>query len=395
MTQVLTVSCKLNPTFEQVEKIDATLKAFADACTWINQTAPENLTNAYKVHGLVYYECRALFGLAANLAVRAIARVCSNRKTAKLRSRLVKGFAPTSIDYDSVIFSLREKDWKASLTLMGGREHIALAIGNYQRHLLKGQKPTSATLTKRKDGTYHLQIQVKSKPPEPPSPRCSNGGEPDGCVGVDLGRTDIAYTSTGEKYCGQQLSKLRDWFSDLRAGLQHRATRVVAPTTPKGTRSTRRRIRELQARLRGRESRVQSNINHQISSRIVQAAKALGWSIALEDLAGIRERTNKQPRSKTERRRSNSWAFYQLRQFLTYKAVKFGVLLVLVNPAYTSKTCHCCHRIGDRQGKRFRCEDGCGWHGDSDLNGALNVSQLGQSVNLPRGPWLTCQLQGF
>ncbi len=391
MIQVLTVSCKLNPSTDQVEQIDATLKAFADACTWINQTAPEKLTNKTDMQKLVYYECRALFGLAANLAVRAIARVCANRKAATLKGRLVKGFAPTSIDYDAKIFSLREKDWSVGLTLLGGREHIALAIGNYQRHLLKDKEPTSATLTKRKDGTYHLQIQVKSEPPQPPEPDGAVKATALRCIGVDLGRTDIAHTSTGEKYCGQQLTQLRDWFSDLRAGLQHRAT--------KGTRSTRRRIRELQARLRGREARVQANINHTISYRIVQAARRLGWSIALEDLTGIRERTNAQPRSKSERRRSNSWAFYQLRQFLSYKAVKFGVSLILVNPAYTSKTCHCCRRIGDRQGKRFRCVDGCGWHGDADFNGAVNISQLGQSVNLPRGPWMACQmascLEGF
>ncbi len=382
--QVLTVSCKLKTSPQQVQRIEATLKAFADACTWINHTAPAKLTNAFKLHRLVYYQCRALFGLSANLAVRAIARVCANRKTAMLKGRLVKKFAPTSIDYDSKIFSLREQDWSVSVKLLGGREYMALAIGDYQRRRLKGQEPTSATLSKRKDGAYYLQIQVKSEPPKPPGPHCPNGGESDGCIGVDLGRTDIAHTSTGEKFCGRQLSQLRDWFSSLRAGLQHKAT--------KGTRSTRRRIRELQARLRGREKRVQANVNHTISYRIVQAARALGWSIALEDLTGIRERANQQPRSKTERRRSNSWAFYQLRQFLSYKAIKFGVPLILVNPAYTSQSCHGCHRIGNRQGKHFRCEDGCGWHGDADLNGAVNISQMGQSVNLPRGPWMACSM---
>jgi len=109
---------------------------------------------------------------------------------------------------------------------------------------------------------------------------------------------------------------------------------------------------------------------------------------------GIRERSNQQPRSKTERRRSNSWAFFQLRQFIAYKAIRAGVSLVLLNPAYTSQTCHCCHRVGERQGKRFRCADGCGWHGDADFNGARVISQLGRLVDSPRGPWLACQLQG-
>jgi hypothetical protein len=39
----------------------------------------------------------------------------------------------------------------------------------------------------------------------------------------------------------------------------------------------------------------------------VSRAKASNSTIALEDLTGIRERTNQQPRSKTERRRSNNY----------------------------------------------------------------------------------------
>ena len=42
MKQVLTVSCKIQVTPEQVAKIDATLQAFADACEYVNKTAPPN-----------------------------------------------------------------------------------------------------------------------------------------------------------------------------------------------------------------------------------------------------------------------------------------------------------------------------------------------------------------
>ncbi|ATS18629.1 hypothetical protein BRW62_07530 [Parathermosynechococcus lividus PCC 6715] len=57
-------------------------------------------------------------------------------------------------------------------------------------------------------------------------------------------------------------------------------------------------------------------MNLTISYRLIQQAKATNQAIAIDDLTGIRERTNKLPRSKTERRCSNSEAFYQLRQFL-------------------------------------------------------------------------------
>ncbi|MHC1631389.1 MAG: zinc ribbon domain-containing protein [Methanotrichaceae archaeon] len=37
--------------------------------------------------------------------------------------------------------------------------------------------------------------------------------------------------------------------------------------------------------------------------------------------------------------------------------------LVLIEPAYTSQTCHQCHHIGDRKGKTFSCPF-CGWDVD-------------------------------
>jgi len=93
-------------------------------------------------------------------------------------------------------------------------------------------------------------------------------------------------------------------------------------------------------RLSGREKRFQKWVNHNISSAIIEQAKQTKSLIAMENLTGIREITNKKLRSQKERRRSNSWAFYQLRLFLEYKAIKEGVEIVAIPPAYTSQTCH-------------------------------------------------------
>ncbi|MCC5611373.1 transposase [Nostoc sp. CHAB 5834] len=392
MKQVLTVSCKIQVTPEQVAKIDATLQAFADACEYVNKTAPPTLVNELAMQSLVYHDVRALFGLSSQLAIHAVRRVSGNRKTAKQKGKPVTGFAPTSATYDVRTFSFREKDWTASLTLIGGRERFILAIGNYQRGLLKGQNPKTATLVKRNNGTYYLNIQLESEPPTPE--------DTDKVLGVDLGRTDIAVTSdseavaslraSGDKFSGQNITKIRDKYARVRAQLQHKSA--------KGTRSSRRRCRKLQQRLSGKERRFQTHINHVTSYQIVKCAKDNNQIIALEELAGIRERTNALPRSKRERRLSNSWSFYQLRQFMAYKAIKFGVKLILVDPRYTSQTCHNCLHIhpvrGEsyRSGKRFVCGH-CGWIGDADLNGAKNISAIGAViVNQPRGSELSCKV---
>ncbi|MHC5855346.1 RNA-guided endonuclease InsQ/TnpB family protein [Nostoc sp.] len=376
MEQVLTLVCKLNPTPEQVAQIEATLKAFADACNYANQQVKPQITSKTTIQNMVYQNLRSLFGLSANLAVRACARVGANRKTAKQQSKPVKDFKPTSADYDARIFAFREKDWSVSLTLLDSREHIKIDVGNYQRGKLKGKKPTSAQLCKHRDCSYYIHIQVKDEVPELLKPT--------NVIGVDFGRRDIAVTSNGDKWDGKQVTDIRDRYSRTRASLQQKAT--------KGTRSTRRRAKQILQRLSGRERRFQQWLNHQISYQIIQQAKSTKAIVAIENLTGIRERTNQQPRNKVERRRFNSWSFYQLRYFLEYKGIKEGVEVVAVPPAYTSQTCHQCLYIGLRSDKRFKCGN-CSWHGDADLNGAKMISLLGQSVSLPGGSgYLCCEL---
>jgi len=379
MEQTLTLACKLQPTPEQSAQIEVFLKAFADACDFANQAVAPKITSKTTIQSQVYQELRARFGLSANQSVRVCARVGANRKTAKLKGKPVKSFKPTSADYDARIFAFREKDWTVSLTLLGCREHIKLDIGNYQRGKLKGRKPTSAQLCKHGDGCYYIHIQLTDEAPDPI--------KSDKVIGVDLGRREIAKTSTNQGWDGAKLNAVRDRFSRVRASLQSKAS--------KGTRSTRRRARQVLKRLSGRERRFQQWVNHNVSAAIIREAKQNSAVIAIEDLTGIRDRTNQQPRSKMEKRRSNSWAFYQLRQFLAYKGIKEGVEVVLANPAYTSQTCHCCNHIGLRSEKRFKCGH-CGWHGDADLNGALNIAKLGAVVSRLRGSEsLSCDLQGY
>jgi len=376
MEQTLTLVCKLQPTAEQSLKIEGLLKAFADACNFANGAVKPAITSKTTIQNMVYQELRSRFGLSANQAVRVCARVGANRKTAKIKGEPVKAFKPTSADYDARIFAFREKDWSVSLTLLDGREHIKLDVGNYQRGKLKGRKPTSAQLCKHRDGSFYIHIQLTDEAPEP--------SEPTKVIGVDFGRREIAKTSTGKGWDGSQLNAVRDKFSRVRASVQKRASQ--------GTRSSRRSCRKLLKRLSGKEQRFQSWVNHSISAAIVREAKELNAAVAIEDLTGIRERTNQQPRNKTERRRSSNWAFFQLRNFLEYKCIREGLKLVVVNPRYTSQTCHCCLHIGLRTEKRFKCGH-CGWHGDADLNGSLVISLLGESVTLARSPgFLACQV---
>ncbi|MBE9168053.1 transposase [Pleurocapsales cyanobacterium LEGE 06147] len=199
-------------------------------------------------------------------------------------------------------------------------------------------------------------------------------------------------TNNGDNWSGKQITQIRDHYSKLRAVLQKKVA--------KGTRSSRRACRKLLRRLSGREKRFQSWVNHNISRQLIDKAATNSQTLVLEDLTGIRDRTNKQWRGKTERRRSNSWAFFQLRTYLIYKSLMAGVDLLLVNLAYTSRICHKCLHIHPdkdksyRHSKRFICGNAaCLWKGDSDLNGAKNIAALGLSVSQPgSSSYLCCNL---
>jgi putative transposase len=242
MSATLTLPCKLKVTEAQTAKLSATLSAFTQALNWVNAHTPAKIANALKLQSLCYYEVRARFGLSSNLAQQVCRRVAGSRKVAQQKNKPVKEFKKPFVTYDSArIFSFREKDWTVSITTVAGRERFELAIGNYQRSRLAGTKPKAATLVQRRDGAFYLQICLETETPvTEPQERV---------IGVDFGRTDIAHTSEGDNWHGQQLNRVRDHYSKLRAVLQQRAS--------KGTRSSRRRCRELVQRLSGKERRFQ------------------------------------------------------------------------------------------------------------------------------------------
>jgi putative transposase len=73
-------------------------------------------------------------------------------------------------------------------------------------------------------------------------------------------------------------------------------------------------------------------------------------------------------------------------RLLEYKGIKEGIEVIVVNPRYTSQTCHCCLHIGIRSGKSFKCSNkACGWIGEADSNGSQMIKILGLSVSQPRG----------
>lgn len=185
---------------------------------------------------------------------------------------------------------------------------------------------------------------------------------------MDMGLLEIATLSNGKVFNSKELTDYREKRQKVRSSLQS-----------KGTKNAKRVLK----RLSGKERAHGTIINHTISKQIVQLAKGEGKGIAIENLKGIRFSANK--KGKKFRTRIGKWNFNQLRSFLTYKSLLAGVKLIDVPPAYTSKMCNSCYHIGNRQGKKFTCNN-CNSVFDSDMNAAKNIALLAGIINYPEKP---------
>jgi len=359
---LLSVRCKLIPTASQAESLSRTVDAFSAACNHVLRIArAEQNFSKFALQKLTYQDIRAEFGLSANLAVRAIARV------GKRKGKRTGGFKATSVDYDQRILSVKVKDEIISLTTVDGRLSIPLKIGGYQRHLLRtAESIQGGQLVRGQKGKWYIHLHCKFADKTPQ--------EPTGSLGVDLGIKNLATDSDGNHYSGTLVEATRQRYAKLRADLQRC-----------GSRSAKRHLKKLS----GREARFRRDTNHKIAKHLVETAKRTGRELKLEDLSGIRDRVRLR---KPQRAKHHSWSFYQLREFISYRAVRDGVPLGLVDARNTSRTCsQCghCEKANRKSQAEFKCCL-CGYSANADYNAACNISRA--DVVQPIVAWDGCNL---
>jgi putative transposase len=349
-----TICCKLETTPQAKVALSETSQRFAESCNYVLKTAvTEETHHAIELHKLCYREIRKVFGLSANLAVRSIRRVACCLTKLKGKRKRPKEFKPKSIDYDARIFSYKETS--VSLTTAKGRIHIPLLLGEHQRKALKGQNPTSATVIQKAGAWYiHMVIEFEGVP------LVSEGN----VLGIDLGLHNIATTSTGLQIEGKIRQEFRQKRAKIRASLQS-----------KGKKNSKKVLK----RLSGYETRKIRFENHVLSKQLVEEAERHNCGlIRMEQLKGIRDKTKTW--NKHLNRMVAGWSFYQLQQFVIYKAAAVGIGVELINPTYTSQTCHQCLRLGSRNKEHFTCLT-CGEQ-HADVN-ASRVIALGGAACKP------------
>lgn len=186
--------------------------------------------------------------------------------------------------------------------------------------------------------------------------------EPDGFIGIDCNATKhiaVAALPNGKVLkLGKQAPHVHQKYKNIRKTIQEKKAYRALKT------------------IKNRESRIIKDINHKISRKLVDTAYQNGYGIRLELLTGIRKQSKKY--HKKLNHTLNSWSFYQLQQFLEYKAKLKGVVLEYIDPHYTSQTCSRCESLGERVKKTFQCT-ACHAVDHADVNAAFNIGK-GQSV---------------
>lgn len=348
----MTLPVKLGSSPEQRANLLTTMVRFNEACNAIASIAfRERCANKVSLQKLVYYDIRRDFGLSAQLTIRAIGKVVEAYKRDKT---IQPRFRPHgAVPYDERILSWKGLEHVSLLTL-SGRVLVPVRFGAYQAARLDKRRGQCDLVYR--DGTFYLYVTL-DVPDATPT-------EPEDYLGIDLGIVSLAVDSDGTVYSGEAVERHRRIFAHRRHNLQR-----------KGTKAAKRKLRTM----KGKQALYQRNANHVISKQVVAIAKDTGRGIAIEELGGIRERVTVRRR---QRARHANWAFYQLRQFLTYKAQQAGVKLVAVDPRFTSQTCPACGTV-DRKNRptqsRFSCVQ-CAFAGVADHVAAVNIASRARAA---------------
>lgn len=355
-----TIALKLALSQEQSNSLLETQKSFANACNQIVPFAIENRCwNRVSLHHLCYYNIReATPSLGSQMICNSFQKVCSSYKVLKIKKfqdvPTITFKDTSSVHYDKRTYSIKGNT--LSLFTVNGRIRCNFITGDFQKEYLeRGVVKEAELIRKGKRWFFNLVLDL-------PDIEFKKEGN---ILAVDAGENNLATTSNGTIHGGGKLRHQRDKFLTRRAKLQSN-----------GSRSAKRCLQ----RVSGKERRRVKETNHIVSKSIVREAIESGAKIiVLEDLTNIRKRIkgNKRIRSRLHR-----WSWYELQQFVEYKAEAQGIKVLHVNPAYTSQVCSKCDCLGSRNKHLFKCSN-CGSYQHSDCNAAINLLKLGESVVSP------------
>lgn len=392
MQQSITIKIKIKPqSIFDTKALALSMEQYRKACNEVSKFMFNHdfeMSQA-KLNRALYHRLRTNYGLKAQMAQSAIRTVVARYRTVKTQLaqhpyRYNSGkqdqfgndiwqSAPRDLDWlwRPINFKRpqldlqRSRDWSVkadhvmSINTVHGRIKVLFTCQGFDQYLDGTWKFGMAKILQSGDKWY-MHISATKELPDYVKESSQH------VVGIDRGLRFLAtaYDEKGKTkfFRGQEVIRKRRKFKKLRAQLQ-----------AKGTKSAKRRLKKIGQR----ENRWMTDINHQLSKTLVDHYGPHTLFV-LENLVNVRFSTEKV--AKNKRYEQVSWAFFQLGQFLTYKAHLNGCEVVQVSAKYTSQRCPKCGRIWKNNRKHdyhlYVC-DRCGYKSNDDRIGAMNIQLLG------------------
>jgi IS605 OrfB family transposase len=358
-----TVTAKIQIYVSDLEKdlLVETMQAYSNACNMISSDIFLNKELKQKtLHNNLYYQIRTQFFLGSQMACSAIITTLARYKSAKSNGH----------EWSEIQFKHPECDlvWNRDYSLTDDLFSVNTLNGRIKlRYQTKGMEKyfdgtwkfgTAKIVNKFSKWFLHIPMSKDSEQLQE--------SDVNNVVGVDLGINFLAttYESNGKTafFNGKQVKNTRGQYKATRKELQQRQTP-----------SSRKRLKEIGQR----ENRYMADVNHCVTKALVTKYPK-GTLFVLEDLSGVRNATEK-VRVKN-RYVSVSWAFYQFRQMLEYKAELHGHKVIVVSPKYTSQTCPKCGHVEksnrNKKTHTFCCKN-CSYTSNDDRIGAMNLYRKG------------------
>jgi putative transposase len=364
-----TVPIKLDVDKSAADLLHQTTDHFLDAANYVVDVAWEpdwKITSKQKLHDLTYYDVRDDSPLPANLvqaarnrAAESVKGVIERWKQGQKASK--PHFTSRFASYDARTVTVN--DDHATLATIDGRVTAEFVLPNEQR-----DTPHSAYLFNDdydvKGATLHYDtvedcfyLHVRTKPAVENEEAEQGDAKHVSVLGVDLGITNIAVTSTGTFWSGGELNHWQREYESRRGNLQQTGTRWAHENVQRVGRKQTGRFEQML---------------HTISNELVEEALERGCThIVFEQLKDIRERL---PHAKAV----HKWAFHRLYEYVTYKSESGGLVVKQINPAYTSQRCSKCgfthedNRPHNNGQDEFSCLK-CGYEVHADYNAAKNI----------------------
>ena len=362
MKVTITAKIQILPTKEEIKSFNRTLDAYTKGCNFAsNIVYKEEILNNIKLQKLTYNILREKYGLKSQMASSVPKTVVARYKTNQSNNH----------EWTLVQFKKREYDlaWNRdysvkkdffSINTIDGRIKNIKFKSKGMTHFFDGSWNFGTAKLVNKYGKWFLHIPFSKEVEDCEIDKVKS------IVGIDMGLnfTAVTYDSQGKTlfFNGKAIKNKRAKYKRLRKQLQQ-----------KQTSSARKKLKTIGQR----ESRWMTDVNHRISKALIDKYGS-NTLYAIEDLSGIRKATEKV--RVRDRYYMVSWSFYQLRQFIEYKANLNKSHIEAFDPRYTSQQCPKCEHISrlnrNKKTHSFNCKN-CGYRSNDDRIGAMNLYNKG------------------